>query len=119
MIRQIAPVAGCESKDFKTRAAKLWPDEERELFISYLATNPEAGKLISVSGGVRKIQWGLDSLGKRGVARVIYYYCDDDLPLFLITMSAKNERDDLPASVKPALRAFVASVKGFRRKRSH
>lgn len=115
----MVPVAVCESKDFTTRAAKHWSDEERELFISYLATNPEAGKIIPGSGGVRKIWWGRDGLGKRGGARVIYYYCDDDLPLFLITMFAKNERDDLPESVKPALRAFVASVKGLRRKRSH
>jgi hypothetical protein len=37
----------------------------------------------------------LQGRGKRGGARVIYFYHSGDVPLFLLTMYAKNVRDHL------------------------
>jgi hypothetical protein len=44
---------------------------------------------------VRKLRWGLERRGKRGGARVIYFYDSADIPLFALTAYAKNERADL------------------------
>jgi putative transcriptional regulator len=39
-----------------------------------VAANPEAGEIILETGGIRKIRWALQGTGKRGGARVVYYY---------------------------------------------
>ncbi len=38
---------------------------------------------------------GLEGRGRRGGARVIYFYHSADLPLFALTAFAKNEQADL------------------------
>lgn len=53
----------------------LSDDEYRELQV-VLARDPEAGAVISESGGIRKLRWGLRGRGKRGGLRVIYYVRD-------------------------------------------
>ena len=63
--------------------------------MDYLAYHPTAGDLIPGTGGVRKLRWGLEGRGKRGGARVVYFYHDPDVPIFVLTAYAKNERADL------------------------
>lgn len=75
--------------------------------LNYLAYNPTAGDLIQGSGGVRKLRWGVEGRGKRGGARVIYFYCNADLPLFLLAAYAKNVRSDLSAAERKELKLFV------------
>ena len=70
-------------------------DEERMLLVEYLAHNPTAGELVRGTGGVRKLRWALDGRGKRGGARVIYFYHNAGMPLFALTAYAKNVRADL------------------------
>jgi hypothetical protein len=70
-------------------------DVERASLVEYLATNPVAGDLIPGTGGVRKLRWALEGRGKRGGARVIYYYHNTDVPLFALTAYAKNEQANL------------------------
>ncbi len=41
---------------------------------------------------MRKLRWKLEGRGKRGGARVIYFYHNADIPLFALTAFAKNER---------------------------
>lgn len=60
-------------------------DEERSLLVDYLAYNPAAGDLIPGAGGVRKLRWGLEGRGKRGGARVVYFYHSEAMPLFALT----------------------------------
>ena len=62
---------------------------------NYLAAHPAAGDLIAGTGGLRKLRWALEGRGKRGGARVIYFLHSEQLPLFLLTAYAKNERADL------------------------
>lgn len=47
------------------------------------------------TGGVRKLRWGLEGRGKRGGARVLYFYHSEAMPLFALSAYAKNERADL------------------------
>jgi hypothetical protein len=51
---------------------------------------PSVGDLIPETGGVRKIRWRRAGAGKRGGARVIYFYHDADRPLYLLMVYAKG-----------------------------
>jgi len=84
-----------ETPEFVTRVDKLMTEGERQKLITHLAANPTSGALIQGTGGVRKLRWRLEGRGKRGGARVIYLYQKADLPLFALTIFAKNERADL------------------------
>ena len=84
-----------ETPEFISRADQLMTDENREELIAFLAANPTAGDLIPGTGGVRKLRWKLEGRGKRGGARIIHFFHSADMPLFLLTAFAKNERADL------------------------
>jgi len=93
-------------------------DEERTVLVEYLAYNPTAGDLISGTGDVRKLRWGLEGRGKRGGARVVYFHHDADMPLFALTAYAKNERADLSQQDRNDFKRLTAMlVESFRRKR--
>ena len=107
-----------ETPEFLTRIDKLMTDGEREQLIAYLAANPTAGDLIPGTGGVRKLRWGLEGRGKRGGARVIYFYQKANLPLFALTIFAKNERADISQRDRNALRGLTKLlVDTYRRSR--
>jgi hypothetical protein len=84
-----------ETPEFIARTDKLMGDEDRQALIDYLARNPTAGDLIRGTGGVRKLRWGLEGRGKRGGARIIYFFHSAEIPLFALTAFAKNEQADL------------------------
>jgi hypothetical protein len=90
-----APITVVETPEFLSATVKLLTEEERSVLIDYLAHNPDAGDLVQGTGGVRKLRWGLEGRGKRGGARVIYFYHSTDIPLFALAAYAKNERADL------------------------
>jgi hypothetical protein len=94
------PVSVVETPEFLAAARCIMDEEERGLLVDYLARNPAAGDLIPGTGGVRKLRWALEGRGKRGGARVIYYYHSDyyhsdAMPIFALTAYAKNERADI------------------------
>jgi hypothetical protein len=94
-MRKPVPVTVVETSEFIAATRKIMSEAERALLVDYLAHNPMAGDLVRGTGGVRKVRWGLEGRGKRGGARVIYFYHDDGMPLFGLTAYAKNERADL------------------------
>ena len=106
-----------EMDEFLAATRKLMDDEERAELVSYLACHPAAGVVIPGAGGVRKMRWGLEGRGKRGGARVIYYYHDMEMPLYLLTAYAKNEREDLDQSEIKTMRKLVPVLVEMNRKR--
>ena len=77
--------------------------------IERIAMHPEAGKVIKGAGGLRKIRVALPGRGKRGGARVIYFWRREKLLLFL-DIYAKNEREDLSAG---ELAGLVKQIEGL------
>ena len=66
----------------------------------------------------RKLRWRLEGRGKRGGARVIYFYHGAGLPLFALTAYAKNVRDDLSQADKNDFRRLTKLlVESYARKR--
>lgn len=68
-------------------------DLERETTIDFIAANPEAG--ISLGGGLRKVRIPRDGGGKSGGFRTVYVFGGTHMPIFLITVFAKNEKANL------------------------
>jgi hypothetical protein len=90
-----APITVVETPEFLSASRRLLTEEDRAVLVDYLAHNPVAGELIQGTGGVRKLRWGLEGRGKRGGARVVYFYHSANIPLFALTAYAKNDRADL------------------------
>jgi hypothetical protein len=61
-----APITVVETAEFLKHAARLMSDSEREELVTFVGANPEAGEIIPETGGVRKIRWAREGMGKRG-----------------------------------------------------
>ncbi len=59
------------------------------------------------TGGIRKLRWGRGGRGKSGGVRVIYYYHDARIPLFLLTIFGKNEQANLSQAERNELAKLV------------
>jgi hypothetical protein len=104
-----------ETPIYLSRAEELMSEKEREAIVELLAASPEIGDLIPGTGGLRKVRVPLAGRGKRGGARVIYYYYDVTLPIYLLLVYAKNERDDLSSAQKVVLQRLVRTIVARRR----
>jgi len=102
------PITVIETPSFLRDSKKHLTDDERKEIISLLAYNPTIGDLIQGTGGVRKVRWAHKYGGKRGGFRVIYFYHSLGLPLFVLNLFAKNERDGLSQADRNALKALAA-----------
>lgn len=96
-----------ETPEYIRRAEKLLSDDERRDVLQYLAAHPRSGDLMEGTGGVRKLRWARGGRGKSGGVRVIYYFHSDALPLYLLTLFAKNERANLSKAERNALADMV------------
>src|ERR1700687_2085868 len=105
------PITVAETAVFLRQAADVWTDEERSEFVDFIARNPEAGDLIPAGGGVRKVRWGRQGIGKRGGVRVIYFYHDPGIPLYLLMIYAKARRDDLSREARRTVQGLVGRLK--------
>jgi hypothetical protein len=99
------------------QAADIWSDEERSAFVDFIAANPEEGDVIPETGGIRKVRWRRRGSGKRGGVRVIYFYHDADMPLYLLMIYAKARQEDLSAVEKQRARAVVTAIRQAWRRR--
>jgi hypothetical protein len=96
-----------ETPEYIRRAEKLLADAERRDVLNYLAAHPRSGDLMEGTGGVRKLRWSRGGRGKSGGVRVIYYFHNESMPLYLLTLFAKNERANLSKAERNELAEMV------------
>lgn len=96
-----------EVPEYIRRVEKLLSETERREIVDYLAANPKAGDIMEGTGGVRKLRWGRQGRGKSGGVRVVYYFHSDLMPLYLLTVFAKNERANLTKAERNELAGLV------------
>lgn len=95
-----------ETSVFTRQVQELLSDEAYADFQAALAVNPIAGDVIEGTGGLRKVRVAASGRGKRGGARVIYYYVHDAAQIRLLLIYAKGRKDDLTADEKRVLRSL-------------
>jgi hypothetical protein len=83
-----------EAREFQQRAATRMSEAERQEFITFIAGHPNDGVVIVGTGGVR----------------IVYYYHNPTMPIFLLTIFAKNERDNLSQHDKNMLKQIVTEI---------
>lgn len=96
-----------ELPEYIHRANALLSIEERKAVIDYIAAFPLAGDVMEGTGGIRKLRWGRGGKGKSGGVRVIYYYHDERIPVFLLTLFGKGEKDNLSKQERNSLSKLV------------
>lgn len=94
-------------KDVKR--ANLNEDEHSEL-INFLASNPKVGAVLEGTGGVRKVRFAAQGRGKSGGYRVVYYFHNDEIPLFALALFAKNEKVNLSKADRNELKALMPQI---------
>jgi hypothetical protein len=99
-----------ETNAYLAKARPITTEEERTEIVTVLAANPALGALVPEGGGIRKVRFAGKGRGKRGGVRVIYYYRNVNLPLYLLTILAKNERSDLAKSEVHLLARAVKQI---------
>ena len=92
---------------FERCAAKIWSEDELDLFVNWIALNPLAGDVIPGSGGLRKVRWSASGRGKRGGARVIYYNLLQNGTIWLLTAYTKAKLDNLPPNILKELKNAI------------
>lgn len=96
-----------ETPFFARKAGGLLTDSEREVLVGFVGAHPEDGDLIPETGGVRKLRWATEGKGKSGSLRVIYYFCNEIIPVFLLTLYAKNQKSNLTKAERNELKKLV------------
>ena len=100
-----------ELPEFISKSNKLLNALEKDKVINYLAVHAKAGDLITGTGGIRKLRWSAQGKGKSGGVRVIYYYYNKSIPLFLLTVFGKGEKANLSKSEGNALAKLTKLLK--------
>jgi len=106
-----------ELPEFRRRVEDLLAEDEQEKLITYLSVQPKSGVLIQGTGGVRKLRWARSGSGKSGGVRIIYFFYNEFIPLFLLTVFAKNEKENLSKAERNELAVLTRLlVETYRRK---
>lgn len=99
-----------ETRAYLSQASGSLSEVERDTAVQAIARNPTIGDLVPDGGGIRKMRLAIGGRGKRGGARVIYYYHSLTIPVFLLAVFAKNERSDLSAKERRSLASAVKEL---------
>ena len=105
------PVTVVEMVPFARDAARIWSEAERAEFTDYIARHPEAGAIVQGTGGIRKVRWAAKGKGKRGGARVVYFFYTPDNPLYLVAAYAKGDRENFTEADRKAYAAMSVEIK--------
>ena len=81
----------------------LLSDEEYARLQEHLVRHPDAGDVITVTGGLRKIRWTSAGRGKRGGSRVIYFHAVAQSQIRMLLIYRKGIKDDLTPKEKAVL----------------
>lgn len=108
----MSTIAIIELPSFNKKAAILFRTKELDELKKYLMIHPDKGDIIPSTGGIRKMRWTSGDKGKRGGARVIYFYYIYGSEIFLMTCYSKKDQEDISPSEKKQLRKTVKLLTG-------
>lgn len=84
--------------------------EDLDAVIEIVATDPHAGEVMKETGGCRKFRLAGRGWGKSGGYRVVHVYGGDAIPVFLLTVFGKGEKDNLTKAERNAMSKAVKQM---------
>ncbi len=87
-----------ETSTFTKLADKIWTENERLNFISFISNNPDAGDVIPNAEGARKVRWAVKGSGKRGGTRIVYFNLSEQGVIELIYIYKKVKQENMTAN---------------------
>jgi hypothetical protein len=97
-----------ELPEFLRRAKAIMAEDERAALVDFIAACPEVG--VSLGGGLRKVRFARPGGGKSGGYRTVYVFGGERVPIFLVTVFAKNEKDNLSKGEQAELVALSKAL---------
>ena len=85
-------------------------EDERATVTAIVAANPEAGAIMPGCGGARKLRVARPGRGKSGGYRVITYFAGANVPVFLLTVFGKGEKDNLTKAERNGLAKLTKTL---------
>ncbi len=82
-------------------------DDMREFIVATISDDPMMGDMMAGTGGCRKSRFPGRGKGKRGGYRTVHYNGPDDVPVLLLVVLDKGDRDNLSHDERNELRKLV------------
>ena len=113
----LIPQVIVETPSYLQAVEEFWDVDTQIEFRNFIAVNFLLGDIIQNTGGLRKIRWKGKNSGKRGGARIIYFFYNENFPIYLLFAYSKNIQADLTEHEKKLFRQLVSQLKNsFRSK---
>ncbi|WP_426034189.1 addiction module toxin RelE [Cypionkella sp. TWP1-2-1b2] len=104
------PITIAELTHVRRELDSVLTEDEKDRMIDWLALNPTAGDIIVATNGVRKCRWSYGRQGKRGGLRILYYFRDLNMPIYILAVYKKNEKLSITAGEKQMMRKLVEEL---------
>ncbi|MCL2411541.1 MAG: addiction module toxin RelE [Treponema sp.] len=86
-------------------------DDDLSLLEQYLSKNPNAGKVVRGTGGLRKFRWKLPNTGKSGGLRILYVDVVIQEIMYMVDLFPKSVKESLTNAEKNAIKQLVEELK--------
>lgn len=107
----LIPQVIVETPSYLQAVEEFWDVDTQIEFKNFIGVNFLLGDVIPNTGGLRKIRWKRRGSGKRSGVRIIYYFYDENHPIYLLFAYVKNVQPDLTEHEKKLLRQLVFQLK--------
>jgi hypothetical protein len=100
-----------QTKEFSKRWDELgFTDQDLRRLEMELLDDPEIGKVIQGTGKLRKMRFAFENRGKSGSTRVCYVDFEVYETIYLITVFAKNQQENLSRSEKNDIKKAIINL---------
>ncbi len=115
---KVVPHTIAETPQFLRDAATAGvSDDERKAIVDGVAADPRQGVEIRGSGGVHKFRVAGRGKGKSGGYRVIAAYFGPDIPVYLLALLSKGDRDNFSDMEIAGFKALTTTISQHWRER--
>jgi hypothetical protein len=85
-------------------------EAERDEIVMFLSAYPAAGTVMPGTGGARKVRIAGRGKGKSGGYRVVTFFAGEAIPVFLLALVDKGDREDLTQQEKNELKRELSAL---------
>jgi hypothetical protein len=111
MARTTPPQTLAATRTFGAQAQRAGvSEEELKEICDFIANDPQSGSVIAGTGGARKVRHSKKQSGKSGGWRTIHYWGGDDIPIFLLSIYDKSQKDNLSQQEKNNLKELLQYI---------